>query len=174
MARTYQGTRLFEGMTVEENILVGFHRYFEASLFGLIFRSSAARAEEAVALERARCLLKYVGLAGLDKTFPSQLPYGHQRRLEIARAIATRPRVLLLDEPTAGMNPGEKQEIAKLISQLNRDGITILLVDHDMRLVSGLCPRLVALNYGEKIAEGPPGEVCRNPLVVESYLGTSS
>jgi branched-chain amino acid transport system ATP-binding protein len=173
--RTYQNIRLFANMTAIENVLVGEHRHLRAPWFTSIFNTPGVRAEEKMALNEARRLLRYVGLQGRGDIVASKLPYGDQRRLEIARALATKPRLLLLDEPTAGMNPTEKQQMTTFIRGLRDDlGITILLIEHEMRVVMGISERITVLNYGEKLAEGTPYEIQTNPLVIEAYLGRGS
>lgn len=173
--RTYQNIRLFANMTAIENVLVGQHRHLSAPWITAVLNTPGVRAEEKMAIEEARRLLRYVGLQGRGDILASKLPYGDQRRLEIARALATKPSLLLLDEPTAGMNPTEKQQMTAFIRGL-RDGlgITILLIEHEMRVVMGISERITVLNYGEKLAEGTPHEIQTNPLVIEAYLGRDS
>jgi len=171
MARTFQNIRLFGGMTVLENILVGSHRNLETSIMDLLFRRGRAAAEEARFIERARELLSFVGLSGKDDQLAGSLPYGHQRRLEIARALMLAPSALLLDEPMAGMNVVEKAELAGLISQIRANGTAILLVEHDVEIVRSLSDRITVLHHGERIADGLPDEIFADARVQNAYLG---
>jgi len=171
IARTFQNIRLFTTMTARENVMVGRHPRSHAGIWGSVLRTKSQRAEEARIREKTDELLALMGLAGYEESPAGKLPYGHQRRLEIARALAAEPRLLLLDEPAAGMNESETREIHRLILAIRAMGVTVLLIEHDMELVMNVCDRLVVLNFGQKIAEGTPEEIRRNPQVIEAYLG---
>lgn len=172
IARTFQNIRLFTGMTVLENILVGQHDHLKSGFFASVIHTSVQKKEEKEAREEAMELLRFVGLEQDADRLATELPYGKQRKLEIARALAARPKLILLDEPAAGMNDSETAALTELIRGIREIyKITIILIEHDMNLVMTLCDRLIVVNFGEKLTEGAPEEVQNNPAVIEAYLG---
>jgi len=171
IARTFQNIRLFREMTALENVMAGHHIRTRANIWGILTQSRHTREEERLTTERAYELLRYVGIERFARTVAKNLSYGDQRRLEIARALATEPRLLALDEPAAGMNATETGQLRQLIEQIRHDGTTVLLIEHDVKLVMGLCDRLAVLDFGRKIAEDVPAVVQKDEAVISAYLG---
>ncbi len=171
IARTFQNIRLFANLTALENVMIGRHVRTKAGVLGALFRNAATRIEEQACRMRAHELLRYVGIEKPSQTLAKNLSYGEQRRLEIARALASDPLLLALDEPAAGMNATETDDLKALLQNISKSGITVLLIEHDVKLIMGLCDRVAVLDYGRKIAEGVPEEVRNNPAVIAAYLG---
>jgi len=172
ICRTFQNIRLFSQMTVQENVLVGGHCRSKSGVFSSVFRTKSQRKEERDMHDTATDLLELVGLSGYEDVIAENLAYGQQRRLEIARALSSNPRLLLLDEPAAGMNETETENLFDLIKKVQKRGITVLLIEHDMPFVMKLCDRITVLNFGKKLAEGTPAEIQNNQDVIEAYLGS--